>query len=158
MTEANTITQLAQSGNFAALVLDRMELLLPQSDLYGLEPAADMIPALGDSVSIGQFQQGDRSWPCYALSADLAPLPQKPVDCRVAALIKHDQGAYGVLCKQVYMIEAGRLELRSIPEALRTRSSPLLALALFDGKVLCVSSAKVLSSRLRSSPQGAALS
>jgi hypothetical protein len=148
--ETNRFGDIERADNFAHLVLDEIRLLIPQSDIRVLEPVADMVPATGHAGGgIGQFELDDTVWPIYALSTDLTPLSDRPDAYRIAVLMKHGQQAYGVLCKQVSMIERGRIALHPVPPCMSRRPSPLLALALYGDEVLCVSSASALDRSLR---------
>jgi hypothetical protein len=148
--DAPGLAALERADHFAHLVLEGIQLLIPQGDVQALEPAADLRPpAAGHAGSVGRFELEGRTWPAYALSMDLLPLPERPESYRVAVLLRHGPQVYGVLCRQVALLERGRIALHPVPACMNRPASPLLALALCGEEVLCVSSARALDRAIR---------
>lgn len=130
---------------FAVLVFAGLQVLIPQNDIYTLEPIIDMTPPVTDSSSVGQLQQSGQAWSLYALSANLTLLTSRPDSYRIAILMKHTQPACGLLCEQVYSIERSEINIHPVPAAMHCKDSPLLALALVGEEVRCISSTTILS-------------
>lgn len=130
---------------FANVVIGKLDLLIPQSDIYSLEPAIDMIPSNERTGSLGQLKQSGNVWPLYAFSEDLNLLPAWLESYRIAILMKNVHPVYGLLCEQVYTIEQDSISIHPVPPSMVTMDSPLLALALYGEEVRCISSAKELS-------------
>lgn len=143
MTE-HGLADIGPTGDFVCLELEGAGWLIPQADVHALEPVIDMLPAAGESGAVGRFEQAETEWPVYALSPDFEWLPTRPESRRIAVLMRHRQRAFGVLCERVAMAERSRLTLHPVPPCMDRQPSPLLGLALRDGEVLCVSSAKAL--------------
>ncbi|MGZ8218964.1 hypothetical protein [Methylomagnum sp.] len=137
------LEEIGPTGDFVCLDLGGTHWLIPQGDIHALEPVIDMAPA-GKSGAVGRFDQAGAEWPVYALSPDFELLPARPEPQRVAVLMRHRQRAFGVLCERVWVAERSRLTLHPVPPCMDRQPSPLLGLALWDGEVLCVSSAHAL--------------
>jgi hypothetical protein len=131
--------------HFALLSFAGLQLLIPQNDIYSLEPTVDITPAVTDNGSLGQLKQGDQVWSLYALSSDLTLLTSRPDSYRIAILMKNIQPAFGLLCEQVNTIDRSQIRIHPIPPAMDYKDSPLLALALTGEEVRTISSASALS-------------
>ncbi len=134
---------LEQCEYFACLSFAGIQLLIPQTDIYSLEPTVDITPAVVNN-SVGQLEQGGMQWTLYALSADLNLLNNCPDNYHIAILLKN-QPLFGLLCEQVASITHHELSLHAIPTAMQNPSSPLLALALMGEQLNYVSSAQAIS-------------
>lgn len=145
-----------ESTQFVHLVMQRIPLLLPQGDVQLLETAADMHPPRAGIVhSVGCFEKDGRIWPVYVLSADLAPQLEMPEDYKTAVLLQNGDRAFGLLCRQVHLIENSRLVLHELPACMKTPHTP--SLALYGEALLMVSSAKALGSFLLDDDDGTIL-
>ncbi len=133
------------SEHFAVLSFDGLQLLIPQNDIYSLEPTVDITPAVADNSSVGQLKQGNQVWSLYALSSDLTLLTSRPDSYRIVILMKNVQPAFGLLCEQVQTIERSQIRIHSVPPVMNCKNSPLLNLALTGEEVRCISSASALS-------------
>lgn len=142
--KTRSLADLERSESFANLVLDGIHLLVPQKDIQALEPATDMGFSADYPGSAGQFEQARKIWPLYAFSADLLLLTQRPEAYRVAVLMKHERQPYGLLCQQVYLVERRRVGIHPLPPSFYNPQSPVLALALCEGEVRCMSTASAL--------------
>ncbi len=135
------------SENFALLEFAGLQLLIPQTDVYSLEPSVDMTPPSGISFdSVGEFVQSGQVWSLYALSSDLDPLGVSPENYRIAILLKNVQPVFGLLCEQVDTVKRSEISIHPIPDAMQNKNSPILALALHDSVLGYISSASALSS------------
>ncbi len=137
--------------HFANLVFGDLQLLIPQTDIYTLEPTIDMLPSVATIGSVGQLKQSDNVWSLYALSDDLTLLSHCPDTYRIAILMKNSQPSYGLLCEQVQTIARSELTIYPLPTVMNGENSPLLALAVYGDEVRYISSAMTLS---RLFPQG----
>ena len=141
-----TDTSIRQSSeNFAAVIFDGLQLLIPQSDIYSLEPTVDMRSAIARDGSVGQIEQSGNIWDLYALSADLNLLKSYPETYRIIILMRNVQPVYGLLCEQIYTIARNEVSIHPIPAVMNAINSPLLALALVGEEVSYISSAAALS-------------
>ena len=131
--------------NFALLVFDGLPLLIPQSDIYSLEPTVDMNLSVVHDGSVGHIEQSGNFWDLYALSADLSLLKSCPDTYHIAILLKNVQPVYGLLCEQISTIARGEIRIYPLPTIMNTDNSPLLALALVGEEVSYISSASALS-------------
>jgi hypothetical protein len=143
--QAPDISSIEWPKVFANVVIGKLDLLIPQSDIYSLEPAVDMIPSRQPSGSIGQIEQEDNIWSLYGFSEDLTLLDRWIKSYRIAILMKNVDPVYGLLCEQVYTLERSSISIHPLPPAMLTENSPLLALALNGEQVRCISSAKELT-------------
>lgn len=144
--DTQSIESSAWPERFAVLVFGNQHLLIPQNDIYSLESAIDMTPpSIKDSYSVGRLQESGIAWSLYTLSSNLTLLSTSPEQYRVAVLMKNRQPVFGLLCEQVYSIERSQIIIHSVPPAMRAKNSPLIALALIDTDVRCMSSATALA-------------
>jgi hypothetical protein len=131
--------------NFAVLIFAGLQLLIPQNDIFSLEPTIDMTPSTTPIGSVGQLQQSNTVYALYALSAELTVLNSCPETYRIAVLMKNVNPVYGLLCEQVETIKRDQLSIHPIPAVMRRKNSPLFALALVGEQVHTISSANALS-------------
>jgi hypothetical protein len=134
---------LEQCEHFACLTFAGTQLLIPQTDIYSLEPTVDMIPTEANN-SVGQLELAGTAWTLYALSADLTLLNQCPDNYHIAILLKN-QPLFGLLCEQIASITRKDLSIHTVPTAMQNPASPLLALALINEQVRYISSAQAIS-------------
>lgn len=135
---------LAHCEHFACLVFADIKLLIPQSDIYSLEPSVDMTTSIVKH-GIGQLEQGGTTWTLYALSSRLEILTICPDSYHVAVLMKNTASAYGLLCEQIYTVTRRELSIHAIPAAMQNTKSPLLALAVIGDQIQYISAAAVLA-------------
>lgn len=140
---------LGQSDYFANLQFSGIQLLIPQGDIFSLEPSLDMI-GIKEKNSLGQMQQGDLKWSLYALSHDLDVLTEQPEPYHIAVLLKNTEFACGLLCEQISTISSKELIIQHIPDAMYAKHSPLLALAIYQNDIRFVSSAARLNAHFTS--------
>lgn len=134
------------SEHFALLAFQNLKLLIPQTDIYSLEPVADILPASSNHLnSVGECNQGGRVWPVYALSTDLNVLNARPETSRIIILMKNVQLEYGLLCEQVDTIKRSEISIHPVPVAVQGKNSPILAIAIQGTQVRYISSASALS-------------
>jgi hypothetical protein len=143
--QAHPIDNIELSEHFAVLVFAGLQLLIPQNDIFSLEPTIDMTPAALSIGGVGQLQQSNTIYALYALSADFTLLNSCPESYRIAVLMKNVNPVYGVLCEQIDTIKRDQLSIHPVPAAMRRENSPLLALALVGEEVRYISSANALS-------------
>lgn len=136
------------ANSFANLLMDGLNLMIPQGDIYSLEPATDMLANHDSTGVIGFFQEGLKQWPLYALSATLQLLAQRPHAYRVIVLMKNVELDYGLLCEQIYALKSEQIVLHPLPAIMQNPDSPLTQLAQYEEQVHCVSSAHHLLTRL----------
>jgi hypothetical protein len=143
--QSNSIQGVEWPERFASLGFDGLRLLIPQRDIYSLEPSVDMTPA-AHSGSVGQsISQSGEIWSLYAFSSELRPLSHCPESYRIVILMKNIQPVYGLLCEQVSTIMRSDISIHSLPLAVYNKDSPLLALALCEAELHFISSAAALS-------------
>ena len=117
-----------------------LRLLLPQNQVYALEPGLDVVHAAGEDL--GWIEVADGRWPVCCLSEDLQPVRQIPPGRNICALLHTDAGPFGVLCDQVVMLgHQAEVDLLPVPACMRTTAMRLRGLVLDGEHVLCVASA-----------------
>lgn len=133
------------SERFIMLAFGGLQLLIPQSDIYSLEPTVDVTSTVTHNGSVGQLKQSGNAWSLYAFSSELSLLPSCPDSYHIAILMKNVQPLYGLLCEQVDTIDRSQISIHPVPAAMHPENSPLLALALHGQDVFYISSAIALS-------------
>jgi len=141
----NPMQAIESSDYFANMAFAGVQLLIPQSDIYSLEPTIDMTPCLDTIGAVGQLQQGSEMRSLYALSSDLNLLKSCPDSYRIAVLLKNVNPVYGLLCEQIDTLTRNQIHIQPIPRAMHNPKSPLLALAVYGKEVRYISSASALT-------------
>ncbi len=132
-------------GSFANLVMGSLNLLIPQGDVYSLEPALDMRVTPNNNGAVGEFERGGSTWILYAFSDDLTLLSTPPKTYRIAVLMKNVDYACGLLCEQVQPIARDALVIHPIPAIMNSAQLPFVALAHYGEEIRCISNAQRLS-------------
>jgi len=129
----------APATRYLILTLGGLRLLLPQDQVYALEPAFDVAHPAGDDL--GRIRVDGLSWPVCCLSEELKPVREIPASRHVCVLLHAAAGLFGVLCDRVLLSEGpGGPDILPLPECMRTPHTRLRGLALQGGQVLCVTS------------------
>jgi len=125
------------------LTLGELHLLLPQHQVYALEPAFDVAYPAGEDL--GRIQVDGMGWPVCCLSEELRPVREIPASRHVCVLLHVNAGLFGVLCDQVSLADgAGGSDVLPLPECMRTLHTRLRGLVLQEEQVLCVTSVEDL--------------
>ena len=129
----------AAIGLYAVLVMDGLELLIPQNQVHALEPGFDVQHP--DAGGVGWITVAGTRSPVYCLSRDLQPLREAPASRHICALLDSGAGLFGVLCDEVTMFEQAAHEITPLPACMGSADMPLQGLMLHGEQVLCVGSA-----------------
>jgi hypothetical protein len=143
--QTNPMQIMDWSTRFVTLVFGGLKLLIPQSDIYSLEPTVDMTPDVTHIGSVGQLKQSGETWALYAFSPELILLNSCPETYHIAILMKNVHPLYGLLCEQVDTIDLSQIIIHPVPAVMNAHNSPLLALALHGNEVWFITSASALS-------------
>lgn len=144
---------------YLTISLDSLRLIIPQTQVYALEPVLDV--SYKDD-NIGYIQIDDVICPVYTLSEELTPLVTIPEQRRICVLLHTDitmesalqedlyylpANMFGLLCDQVVLDEwTDKIEIFPLPACMRTIATKLIGLMLKDNEILGITSAKELLS------------
>lgn len=130
----------------ALMLISSLRLMLPQSEVRGLETAAAIDTDETKPFSVGWVRINDERWPVYCLSPELTLLLVVPKERRSCMVLNTGAGYIGILCDEFTVGEDIPLEQRrDLPPAMRIADTPILGLAaLADGEVACITSAERL--------------
>ena len=146
----------AASARYAILTMGPVRLLIPQNQVYALEPSTDVVHPAGGELA--WIDVADGRWPVCCLSDDLCLVPEIPPGRNICVLLHTDDGLVGVLCDQVALLgQQAEVDWLPVPECMRTPRSPLQGLALQGERVLCVVSAQDLLAGIGTAEQSAGL-
>jgi hypothetical protein len=136
-----------ESGQrFALIELDEVALLLPQSDLHGVEPVLDVDPRLAVGGAAGKIRLRTGLWPVFCPSDDLEPLAQLLPKRRICAMLLAGNQLFGLVCTSVGSLLAPEVKSIPVPECMPASSAVLGELALYAGRIVCVTtSARLLA-------------
>jgi hypothetical protein len=136
-----------ESGQrFALIELDEVALLLPQSDLHGVEPVLDVDARLASGGAAGKIRLRTGLWPVFCPSDDLEPLAQMLPKRRICAMLLTGNQLFGLVCSRVGSVLAPEVKRLPLPECMSASSAVLGELGLHAGRIVCVtSSARLLS-------------
>ncbi len=135
-------------GRYLVLNFGGLHLLLPHTEVYTLEPRSDVQAGADGEQAAGWLAAEGQSWPVVCFDADLELTTLVPVERRVCVLLHYGGGYAGVLCDAVATLEAEDVQVFSLPPALRASATPVRGLVTYDGLLGCLTSSRVLLSRL----------
>lgn len=124
---------------FALIELDAVALLVPQHDLHAIEPVLDVDTDAPTGMAAGGIRLRSGDWPVFCPSDDLEPLAGLLPERRICAMLAHDSGLFGVVCRGVASVSARSVRLFPMPRCMV--STPLRELALHGERVVCVTDA-----------------
>lgn len=130
----------------ALMFISGLCLMLPQSEVRGLETSAAMDTEETKPYSVGWVRINEERWPVYCLSPELTLLLIAPKERRSCLVLDTGAGYIGILCDEFTVGEQIALDRQhDLPSAMRLPDTPLLGLAaLADGQVACITNAERL--------------
>ena len=149
MAQTSSETTTGQNRPYVLLSIGSHALLLPQSEVCTLASVQDI--RLGDQGAhgvVGWLAFAGRPWPVYCLDEALHPLPHIPPGQRICALVRLNQGYFGLVCAHVTMLQGAAVHIRPVPAAMATPDSPLRGLIWQANSVGLVSTAAALGALL----------
>ena len=150
---------LNEAKRCVVLGLERCALVLAQTEVLALESVLDLQrPASAARNVTGIVQFAGQECPVYSLDGDLNALTTLPAKHRICAVLNHPRGPFALSCAEVRMVERAALELHPLPRAFASRSGPLRALVVMDGRLLLGSTAAALLAHVAQPPQAAVIS
>jgi len=143
---ADNQSQLDGGSGYAMLSMDGLKLLIPQKQIIALEMAKDMELTQTDDCVAGYLQFNNKSWPVFCLNKKLSLInSEDSLKHRFCVLLQTDNVHFGILSEQALLLNSGELTPQPLPEAMITVDSPLSALTVYEGKIICISSAEHLT-------------
>ena len=124
---------------YAMMRFDGRKLLLPQSEVWALEPAVDVDTTTRSPHGVGWISHQGDWWPVYCLTRDLAVLAELPEARRICALLKKREGYLGMVCDDLITVQGESLQFYPVPVCMRSSSSPIQNLAILGKDVGLVS-------------------
>ena len=143
--------QLAFQGNnhldeidlYAVLHISDLRLFVPQTEVKGLE-SIDVLKAGNDGMCFEYTLSETERYPVYVMDEKLKPQQQLVRAGQECVLLNDGLNQFAVVCEQLHEAMREQIQLRSIPRSMRTARSPIQALAVFEGRLGCVTNAGLL--------------
>jgi chemotaxis signal transduction protein len=129
---------------FVLLQLDDVALLLSQQDLRSIEPVLDIDVRAASGSMVGVIQLRSGRWPVFCPSDDLQLTTDMPKKRRICAMLSVGALQFGLVCRSVSSVPVRLVKMVPVPPCMLTAEVPLRGLGLYDGRVVCVSSAERL--------------
>lgn len=130
-------------SSYLIVTLDRLQLLLPQHQVYALEPTFEVTYPEGDTL--GQIALEGMVWPVCCLSEELEPMHRVPSSRHICVLLHTDTGLFGLLCDQVVLTKwSGEVARVPLPACMQTPDSRVRGLVLQGERILCMTSTEDL--------------
>jgi hypothetical protein len=135
MFNANQIT-----STFVRIKLQERQLLLPLDNRFNLESMTALQDKPGDIETdpmIGAVLIGDTHFPVYHLADDFSCISHRPArtgDREMILLLSHDEYQFGLLCRELSLVEANDIYLSRLPEAMRSADG-LVEQVWVDGSI-----------------------
>jgi hypothetical protein len=134
---------------YALLGLGETRLVIPRSEIRVLEPALDVDQAAAPLQGVGWIGFESSRCPVYCWSDALHPLPASPPDRPVCAVLSAAGCNFGLLCSEAVLLRADELALHELPAAMWAPGQAFNRLAIWRGRIACVSSAAAILAALR---------
>lgn len=125
----------------ALLSIDSAMLLMPSREIRTLETILDLETARPPLHGVGWIAGEKDRWPVYCLSGELERMVVPGPHRRVCAVLQADDQRFGLLCDTVSLVGQHQVPRQPLPSAMARDDSPVLALAMLDGRLACVTSA-----------------
>ncbi len=141
---------LDSSTGYVMLLMDDLKLLIPQAQIIAMESTSkiDADGTKDQDLLVGSIRFENSSWPIYAFDNKLMPLASAPLNRQFCVLLQTDRHSFGVLSEQALLLNPGEIQSQPIPESMALKETPLIALAILAGEVICISSAERLAGLL----------
>lgn len=136
------------ASHYVALVFGAHRLVLPQSALRTLEPAADLDPVQPPPGGVGWMASGADRWPVYSLDDDLQPTQATLVQRRICALLSAGDGVLGLLCDDLHRVPQSDAEVFPLPPAMALPGTPLRGIVTYTGASAGLTSVDALTAYL----------
>lgn len=135
---------------YANLKIDRLSLLLPQTDLLHSELVSKIQPPDSDRPGLGCIEYDQHLWPVYTVNERLSPLDSLPEQRRLAVFIlPGTDRRLALACDSLTTLSPADGDIfEELPGIMHTRHSPIKALLYSDGNLHCISSAAELGDLL----------
>lgn len=140
----NSISENIETAlSHVVLIMGTLKLVIPQPQVYALEPAIDVV--YSDENTVGMVTVDDADWPVYCLSEELGLLQKIPKERRICTILYAKGGLFGLLCDQVILADwLNDALIIPLPICTRTVQTRLQGLMLHGEEVLCMVSAQEL--------------
>lgn len=128
---------------YAVLHIGELRLFVPQTEIKGLEPI-DVVKA-GDGNGCFEYvlSKSERC-PVYVIDEKLKPQQQLLGNSQECVLLDDGLSQFAMVCEQLDEAMREQIQLRSIPRSMRTVQSPIQALAVFEGRLGCITTTALL--------------
>jgi hypothetical protein len=145
---------------FVVIGLERIALLVPQSEIVALEPTLDVHAMADDSRSdahgtrasrpAAQLTINNEGCSVYALDANLRCARTIPAEHRICAILHTPGNAerFALSCVAVQLLDRGAIAFHDIPNPLANPRSPARGLAVYERRLLLVTGAAALHAYL----------
>ena len=130
--------------SFTRLTLDGRQWLVPRAEAQGLEALLDLDREVQAPYSVGALGIAGEWWPVYCLSGELRLLPELPVARQACLLLSNGVDRFGLACDQVDTAPES-LALHPAPACMNPPDSPILALAVLEQGLGCVTTTEQLA-------------
>jgi hypothetical protein len=127
---------------FAMLRIEGLVVFVPQEEIRTTQPALSTAPVAGPAV--GQLVEEGHAWPVYRLNRDLEPVATVPPGTNMCALLRSDNGLFGLLCEGLKPVQAVDLAFHPLPECMDAGDGFVHSLAVHAGEIGCVLSVAAL--------------
>jgi hypothetical protein len=118
------------------LIFEGRYVFIPQSEIQSVEIIADVQIAPTPFGAIGWFGQGEES-PIFCLNGNFSLIAELPKKCEYFVLLKAPQHPIGITCEEVEDVNFQKEHLypHNLPMVMRTPTSPVKQLLIYQGKV-----------------------
>ncbi|MBZ4193611.1 MAG: hypothetical protein LAE24_04805 [Candidatus Contendobacter sp.] len=149
MSESNPtgLAAVPDTRSFIRLTLDDRQWLVPRTEAQGLASLLDLDREVRAPHSLGALGIAGEWWPVYCLSGELRRLPGLPAARQVCLLLNNGVDQLGLACDQVDTVTES-IHLHPVPVCMTPPDSPILALAVLERGLGCVTTTEQLARRI----------
>ena len=120
-------------SGWVACGFDDVTLLIPLEDAGARVDFDELEPADESDLCAGMLRWRDERWPAYRLDRELAPVPRPAVPSAAVLPVYAHGEARGIVCDRIRTFEHPvAVSLHPMPGCLRQKSSPVIALGLYE--------------------------
>ncbi len=127
----------------ALVSIDDLRLVIPQNQILTLEPVEDLKAQTDHNQASGLIVTDEGSLPAYNLNNSLEVAEFKS-DRRIVIVLSNLPNNYAILADELNILEADLVRWKSLPRAIHSEQSPVIQVAVIEGKLVCQTNAEML--------------
>lgn len=113
------------------LLFGAIEVIIPQEEVVSIESVYELVPGDEKHRSIGEIFKNKIKVPVYCFSDSMEILSQLPEDRTKCVIVRHKEGDFSVLCRDIQNVVFSDMRLQAVPTCMTSHNMPLTHLCLY---------------------------